>query len=298
MSVMQSFSGESLVGHSARYGLIPVEGDTFFVSDRGFKDGRPAYTSLLDAVSVAKAGDQIGIYPTRNDDGYDVALTIARAKRNLRLVGLGPRGSVFVAPSAADSTALTIEADDVEIVNIGLDGDGAGHGCVNRGRRTRIFGSKIEGGTDGLHLTMGSNAQIVAGTHGKGDDLWIVDCEIAWNTNGFNLVCTDRGALTQVRFRHCVFHNNTNDGIETVGALGSADIMYRNLDIGLCKFSRLEDGTEPTAYLLLNGHNDNTGEVWGCTFPSALAGGKNLVSTGLIWVSNLHSGGISTGQPS
>ena len=70
------------------------------------------------------------------------------------------------------------------------------------------------------------------------------------------------------------------------------------LDIGQCVFLRQEDGTEPTAYILLNDDNGNKGVVWGCTFPSALAGGKNLVSTGLIWTGNLHTGGHSTTQPS
>lgn len=251
--------------------------------------------TIQAAVDQAQAGDTIYVEPGE----YDEAVTIPRALSNLTLVGVGGRGAVMVAPSATNATALTIEADDVTVRNIGCDGDGTGSGLVNRGRRTRVEESKIEGGAVGLKLTLGTAAQIAAGTHGKGDDVWIVDCEICWNTKGVELVCTDYGAVTQVRFRGCTFHDNTAaDFEESNGSGGSTSVRYRDLDIGDCVFLRQEDGTEPTAYILLNDDNGNKGVVHGCVFPSALAGGKNLVSTGLIWAGNFHTGGISTGQPS
>jgi len=249
-------------------------------------------TTIQSVIDASTAGDTIYIRPGE----YVEAVTIAKAKSNLTLIGMGGRGSVFIAPTTSNATALTIEADDVTIVNVGCDGDGTGSGLLNRGRRTRAYGCKIEGGTVGLKLTLGTVAQINAGTHGKGDDTWFVDCEIAWNTKGVELVATDYGAVSQARFRNCTFHDNTAADFEESG--GSADIRYRDLDIGGCHFLRQEDGTEPTAYIILNDNNGNKGVVHGCTFPSALTGGKNLVSTGLIWTGNFHTGGISTGQPS
>jgi len=252
-----------------------------------------AYSATIASVlDQAVAGDTIYIQPGE----YNEAVTIARAKSNLTLIGMGGRGSVFIAPTTSNATAMTILADDVTLVNIGCDGDGTGSGLVNYGRRTRGYGCKIEGGTVGLKLTLGTVAQINAGTHGKGDDTWWVDCEIAWNTKGVELVATDYGAVTQARFRACTFHDNSAADFEESG--GTASIRYRDLDIGSCHFLRQEDGTEPTAYVLLNDDNGNKGVVHGCTFPTALNGGKNLVSTGLIWTGNFHTAGISTGQPS
>jgi hypothetical protein len=244
------------------------------------------------AVNAAEAGDTIFIFPGE----YDEALVIPRTKSNLLIVGRANLGSVVIAPSTSNATAVTILADDVTIVNVGMDGDGTGSGCVNYGRRTRLMGCKIEGGTIGLKMTLGTVAQIAADSHGKGDDTWVVDCEIAWNTKGVELVASDYGAVTQARFRGCTFHDNSDADFEESG--GSVDIRYRGLDLDRCYFERLEDGTEPAKYLSLNDDNGNTGVVHGCSFPSALAGGKNLVSTGLKWIGNYHTDGISTGQPS
>lgn len=279
-------------GNVIRGGQV-IEGASSPFGAERYVDTGATIQAVIDG---AQAGDTIYIRPGE----YDEAVTIAKAKSNLTLVGLGNRGSVFIAPSTSNATALTVEADDVTIVNVGCDGDGTGSGLLNRGRRTRVFGSKIEGGTVGLKLTLGTDAQITAGTHGKGDDLWVVDCEIAYNTKGVELVCTDYGAVTSVRFRDCVFHDNSAaDFEESNGSGGSAGVRFRDLDIGDCTFLRLQDdGAEPTAYILLNDDNANTGVVHGCRFPSAINGGKNLVSTAVKWVGNLHTGGISTAQPS
>lgn len=251
-----------------------------------------AGVTIQSVLDTAQAGDTVYIAPGE----YDEAVTVARAKSNLTIVGLGNRGAVVIAPSASNATALTVEADDVTLVNVGCDGDGTGSGLVNRGRRTRAYGCKVEGGPVGLKLTLGTVAQINAGTHGKGDDSLFVDCEFAWNTTGVELVASDYGAVTQARFRGCTFHDNSAADFEESG--GSVDIRFRDLDVGGCVFLRQEDGSEPTKYFSLNDDNGNKGVVHGCTFPSALNGGRNLVSTGLIWTGNFHTGGISTGQPS
>lgn len=251
-----------------------------------------AFLTVQAAATEAAAGDRILIAPGE----YDEAVTVARAKSNVTMVGVGGRGSVFVAPSTTNATAMINMADDFTIVNVGCDGDGTGSGLVNYGRRARGYGCKFEGGTIGLHLTLGTDAQITALTHGKGDDTWWVDCEVAYNTNGVKLTASDYGAVTQARFRDSLFHDNSAASFEEAG--GSIDIRFRDLDIGECTFLTSEDGTAPTKWLSLNDDNGNKGVVWGSTFATAINGGKNLVSTGLLWVGNLHTGGISTGQPS
>jgi hypothetical protein len=251
-----------------------------------------AKATITAALALAVAGDRILIAPGE----YDEAVSIARAKGKLTLIGVGGRGAAYIAPSAANATALTNLADDVTVINVGCDGDGTGSGVLNYGARLRMVGCKIEGGTVGLKLTLATVAQEAADTHGRGADCRFDDCEICWNTKGVELVATDYGALTQARFRDCTFHDNTAADFEESG--GSVDIRFRDLDIGRCIFLRQEDGTEPTAYILLNDDNGNKGVVHGCVFPSALNGGKNLVSTGLLWVGNFHPAGLSTGQPS
>lgn len=248
--------------------------------------------TIQAALDSAVAGDTIYVQPGE----YVEAVTVARAKSKLTIVGLGGRGAVYIAPTTTNATALTILADDVTLINIGCDGDGTGSGLVNYGSRTRAYGCKIEGGTNGLKATLATDAQHTAATHGTGADCLFDDCEFAWNTNGVLLAATDYGAVTQIRFKDCRFHNNSAAAFEESG--GTASIRYRNLLIDGCVFERLEDGTEPTAYVLLNDDNGNKGVVTGCSFPSAINGGKNLVSTGLLWVSNRHTGGVSTGQPS
>lgn len=251
-----------------------------------------AGVSVQSVVDSAQPGDVVYVQPGE----YDEAVTVPRAKSNLTIVGLGGRGAAFVAPSTANADALTILADDVTVVNLGCDGDGTGSGVVNYGRRTRMHGCKVEGGANGLKATLGTVAQIAAGTHGKGDDCWYVDCEFAWNTNGVLIAASDYGAVTQLRFRECVFHDNSAADFEESGA--SADIRFRDLDVHGCAFRRQEDGTEPAKHLSLDDDNGNTGVVSGCYFPTALDGGRNLVSTGLVWAGNLHTGGVSNGQPS
>lgn len=265
-----------------------AKGDVRVVDPAGGAD----YTALQAAIDAAAAGDTILMAP----GAYDEAVTIARAKSNLTIVGVGGRGACYIEPSAVNATGLTVEADDCTFENVGMAGDGTGSGCVNRGARTRWERCKIEGGAVGLKLTLGTAAQIAALTHGKGADVRLDDCEICWNTKGVELVASDYGAVTQPRFFDCYYHDNTAADFEESG--GSVDIRYRDLEIGRCHFLRQEDGTEPTKYISLNDDNGNKGVVHGCSFPTALAGGKNLVSTGLIWVGNFHTGGLSTGQPS
>jgi hypothetical protein len=235
------------------------------VNGKDTNDGilaRAAKKTLQGAVDEAVAGDVIHVLPVA--DGYDEEVVIPLAKTNLTIIGLGGRGAVYVEPSATNATGLTNEANDTTFINVGIAGAGTGHAVANRGRRLRLTSCKVEGGTDGLRLTSGTAAQVAAGTHNDGSDTWFKDCEF----------------------------------VDTVGSGASASILWRDLDISRCRFRRAEDGTEPTMYLDLDRDNGNKGVAADNELPTALAGGKNLVSTGLIWVSNKHTDGISGAQPS
>lgn len=258
-----------------------------------------AFRSIADAVLAASAGDMILIAP----GGYDptAVITIPRTKSNLTIVGLGGRGAAFIEPSTEDQAGMIVHADDVSLYNLGVaaEDETSAVALTVSGARFRAYGCKFEGGARQVAIGPGTVAQQDAGTHGDGADALFVDCELCWGTQGLVLVCTDYGAVTQLRMERCRFHNLTAASMdEAVGSGGAAGVLYRDLQLVDCTFGRLEDGTEPTAYVLLNDDNANSGYVTGCAFPSALAGGKNLVSTALLWVSNYHTGGVSTGQPS
>lgn len=245
------------------------------------------------AVALAVAGDTIYIAPGE----YDESVTIARALNNLTLIGAGGRGCAFINPSASNSTAMTIHADDVTLINVGCDGVGTGGGAVVTGSRFRAYGCKFEGGANAFIIGPGTVAQEAAGTHGVGADSLCEDCEFAWSTaTGVKLVATDYGAATQNFFRRCKFHNLTAASFEESG--GTVSIRFRNLEISKCIFDDMEDGSAPTKFISLNDDNGNTGIVTNCSFPTAINGGLNLVSTAVHWVSNFHTGGVSGAQPS
>ena len=105
--------------------------------------------------------------------------------------------------------------------------------CSTRNAPRLQFHSRRAGGRahgqfeppGGCQTTLGSDAQITAGTRGKGDDLWFNDCEFAWSDAGVILVGSDYGAVTQARFRDCVLHDLTTHIAEALQAGSSADAL-------------------------------------------------------------------------
>lgn len=235
---------------------------------------------------------------------YDEVVTIPRGAGPLFIVGQGPKGSVAIAPTAANSGAVVNNSDDVTFVNVGMAAVGTGIAIVNTGSRLRCYSCKLEnddGTGKAAQMTLNTTAEhnAVPRLKGNGADCLFEDCEFAWAASGLEMVCTSFGAVTELQIVDSWFHDlDTNHIMETVGSGGAAGVMYRTLKVQGCTFQRDEAGTEPAKYILLNGANTNTGIVNGNWFTTALAGGKNLVSTALLWVSNYHTGGISTGQPS
>ena len=284
------------------FGAVAPSGKVWYVDVTNGKNthsGRAADKAFLTfqkALDKAASNDAIGVWPGEVTDND---LIVAAGQKKLTIFGLGGRGAVFFKPAGTNKDALTNHADDLTLVNIGLEGKGTGGGLTNTGARLRAYGCKLEGEDTSVDLTLGSVLQIAAASRGDGSDALFEDCEIAWSTTGVRLTGTDQGAVTQPRFRRCLFHNLSAASFEeSTGASGEASIRFRDLEVSDCVFMGLEAGTMPTAFMLLNDNNSNTGIVTRSSFPTALTGGLNLVSTNIDWVCNYHTGGISTGQPS
>lgn len=285
--------------------VFPVLGNPWFVDPTNGKDGNNGYEqdkpiqTFAEAVDRAEANDIILLGPGQYDESFTWARTDAA---NVIVIGLGGRGAAYLDPSTEDSDGLIVNQDDITFVNVGIAAEDSTAGNVAlevTGSRFRAFGCKIEGGAKQLVFGPGTIAQEAAGTHGVGGDGLFYDVEFCWGTDGVHLTCTDYGAATQIRFQKCRFHNLSGKHItETVGSGGAASVAFQNLQVVDCDFDDLDDGTAPTNYIDLNGDNANTGIVTRCSFPTAINSGLNLVSTAVHWVSNYHTGGISTGQPS
>lgn len=254
------------------------------------------YSLIQDGINAAGVGDVVFVDPGE----YAEELTIPFSKSNIALVGLGGRGSVAI-QADTDGVALTNNARDITIQNIGLEGDGAGGGLVNTGRRFRAYASKIEGGTNALIASLGTVAQIAAHTHDKGDDILFEDCEFAYSDNGVLLRASDYGAVTQAFFKKCYFHSLPDSSFEeSNGTGGAAGVHYRGLLIDECTFGAGDEETHtlPTKWISLDDDNANDGVVCRCVFPTLINSGLNLVSTALLWTGNFMAGGVSAAQPS
>lgn len=305
-SVPSIFSSPSVVSGAAyprRY--LFVDGTNGLDGNDGLSTSS-AKKTIQAAVDVRLPGDCIVIARGAYDENVVITRYFAGVSSTpgaLWLVGLGaPRAAASISPSSG--VALTNHETDVTLINLGLSSDDAATSTIaNDGRRFRAYDCKLEGAaTSGavLLLQVGSDANIHSPIWSRSDssDCWFENCEFAWGFDGVRFVCSDFGAVTQVLFKDCRFHNLSNSSFEeAVGAGGSAAVLYRNVEIVRCYFDAMEDGTVPS-FILLNDDNGNTGIVTQCAFPAATNSGKNLASTLLKWVSNYHTDGLSTGQPS
>jgi hypothetical protein len=254
------------------------------------------YPTIQSAISAASAKDQIFIEPGE----YAENVVIPYAKSNIALVAMGGRGSVAI-QALTDGVAITNNARDVTLVNIGGEGDGTGGGLVNTGRRFRAYGCKFEGGAVAASMTLGNVLEITALTKDKGDDTLLEDCEIAYADVGVKLTGTDFGACTQNFFKRCYFHSLPDASFEEAhGAGGAITLHYRGLVIDECLFGAADEETDalPTKWISLDDDNANSGLLTRCVFPDILAGGRNLMSTALRSIGNMFVAGIGGAQPS
>lgn len=281
--------GSGLIGSAAN---LFVDATGGFWRRQGVKN---TFRTIQRAVNASRPGTAIYIAP----GAYDETVTIPRSHGgNLTLISVGGRGAAFIEPSTEDAGGLVCHADDVTIIGLGIAGEDetSAVALTVTGSRFRAQGCKLEGGAKQLAIGPGTVAQEAAGTHGNGGDFIFEDCEFAWGTNGVVLTASDYGAATQGLFSRCRFHNLTAASFEETG--GSAAVRFQNIVIDSCIFDTADDGTVPTKWISLDDDNANTGIVSRCVFPTAINSGKNLCSTKMLWVGNVHTGGISTAQPS
>lgn len=277
------YADNIIVGGSS----IPVKsGTAFFVDGTDGSNNNTgasweaAKATIAAAITAASTGDTIYIAA----GSYDEEVTIAKA--GLTLVGAANRGSVGIAPTATNATAMTINANGVTLVNVGCEGDGTGGGLHVEGniRRFRAFGCKIEGGTFAAKLE-----STAAGSVG---DTRFEDCEFAWTGTALHFVVSGAGdPVTQTYLRNCLFHNYTAAGIN-VDTVHTADLWVED-----CFFARQEDGTEPTDYVLASVAS-TTGFFSGNRFATATNAAAVLtIAAGVIWAANATEAGWSTARP-
>lgn len=243
--------------------------------------------TLQAAINAAQAGDVIYVEP----GSYDEQVTIS--KSNITIVGIGGRGAVAIAPTAANPTAIKIDGTtgtritDVTLVNLGIEASGTGIGLHIKGdvRRIRVYGCKIEGGTDAVKLE--STAQ------GALSDNRFEDCELCWTGTAIHIAVSGGGnPVTQTLIRRCLLHNYSARGIH-VDTTHTADLWVEDNF-----FAVEEDGTAPTNEIVKADVASTTGFFGGNKFATATNAASVLaIATGVLWGPNGTQAGWSTARP-
>ena len=262
-------------------GALSVAGDG--------KSWNSAFRTIQAAHDAALAGDRVLIAP----GDYDETVTIT--KDNLTFKGMGARGAVAVAPSAAngiawviDGTTATGRVEEVQLINVGGEGGGTGGGLHVKGnvRRFRATGCKFEGGAFGAKIESTGADPLTVG------DTIIRDCEFAWTDRGIDIVVSGAGdPVTQLRVEYCWFHNCAADGIRAI------TVHTTNLQVIGCQFDDDEAGTAPTGLYIDAQVASTTGIIAGCYFPVAVTGSKVLVAATTIVLGCYFTGGLNTTAP-
>jgi len=292
-------------------GTAPLNsGKYFFVNGTTGADGNAGTSSRKAFRTVQSAVNDAALWPGSvvliAPGVYDETVTIARPAAGssyMTLFGMGNRGDVRITPSTTNAGAMLNHADDTTLVNISATSNGTGTSLVNSGTRLRANQCRFSNtlSTTGLAVNMlrGTAAQVTALTNGTASDGRFTDCTFSFAATGLTVSCTDGGAITNLVVDGCRFHDiGTGHVTEVVVAGGAAAATHFGLCIRNCSFERDSAGAQPTKYILLNASNVNNGIVYNCYFPTAIAGGLNLVSTLLFWIGNLHIAGIAGAQPS
>ena len=244
-------------------------------------------TTIQSVVNAAAAGDVIYI------DGGDYDEQVSITKDNLTLVGVGSRGAVAIAPTAANPKAITIDGtgaggrvEEVTLINLGCEGSGTGGGLHVKGdiRRIRFYGCKLEGGAFGCKLE--STAQ------GSVGDLRFEDCEFAWTTTGLHLTASGGGdPVTNVYVRGGLFHYCSAEWI-------LSDVAHTTgLWVAESLFAKEEDASAPVAGQLDVAVASSEGLFAGNFFDLAtMASATLVIASGIRWVGNMTEAGVG-GRP-
>lgn len=282
------------------FGPAQLEGSAFYVSSSGLDSGRTGLDPSLplrtigQALSLASSGDTIFIH----SGVYDESITISRSLENIRLVGLGLWGRSEIKPSEGNATVVQNYGDGSRIINLGITTNGVGVGLLNKADDLGVVGCLLSGGTNAVELSEGTAGEVAANVYGSGSSVRIEDCEIFGATHGLKFLATDNGYIQDTTILRSTFHDCPTASLTESG--GTASNRFRNLLVLDCAFGPGDSlaGTLPTAWFDLGHNASNTGLVSRCSFAAAnTVAGINSVSIRLIWASNFHTDGISTGQP-
>lgn len=304
MSIAQTLARRTNRAFAPFFGPGDLAGRSFYVDNsvgvdtnrNGLSPIRPLLT-ISKAVTLLQDFDQVFINP----GAYGEDVTIPRSLQYISLIGLGGPGGVVITPEGTDVAGIVNEADDIELVNLDIRGNGTAYSLLNRGSRLHVLASILGSGGLGVVLTEGTAAQVTATTHGIGEGPVFEACEFAGVPTGVIITATDQGYIERIQFLNCWFHDLPVASIEELtGAGGAAANRFRELLVHKCIFGPGDktDGSDPTKWISLDDSNSNTGQVIDCSFPTAINGGLNLVSTALKWIGNMHPAGISNAQPS
>lgn len=249
----------------------------------GAPGGVQAYDTVAAMFDALVSNDVCMFGPGAYEEGN---LVIPASVNNITLIGMGNRGSCFIEPSGANDEGLSILADGVTMINLGVAKGASGDYALSIGSadvspdRFRAYQCKIEG--DG----------VAARLHGAGDVL-IDDCEFCWCGTAIQMRANLIGFNTQIVIRNSRLHNYVDAGI---GEFANAQ-QVNNLVVKDNIFERQEDGTAGTDDILLQ-DNANTGIITGNRFPRATNGsGFITIGTGLIYNPNGTEAGWSTARP-
>jgi len=200
--------------------LPPLAGKLWFVDTTAGSNGQSGKTfsagfkTVAKAVAVAGANDAIAIVAPTNTYQLSEAVTIASAKRGLRLIGLGngPLGAVW--SGAVNTVSLTVNAYDVMVENIkfrppaystGSHSVAAGislSGAYNAIIRNCLFQGQAN--SENAILTDGNNANVI-----------VEDCEFIYlNTATYGAGIFGSGYTVGENsgwmIRNCTFHSNVS----------------------------------------------------------------------------------------
>lgn len=261
---------------------FPFAGNVYYVGSQAPVFGKRV-NSIANAFGVMRPKDVLFLGPQAYEEGN---LVIPEALTNITIIGAGGRGSCFIEPSVSGDEGLQVLADDVTLVNVGVADGGTGDYGISVGSNTvspnrfRAYGCKFEGSTVGCKLW-------------QAGDVILDDCEFAWANTGLQLSSGAIGFNTQIIVKDSRFHNNS---LNCIGQVANAQ-QVNNLQLMGSFFDQLEDGTEPTDFILLQ-DNGNTGLIAGNQFAIATnASAKLTIGTGIMWGPNGTEAGWSSARP-
>ena len=301
-------------------GSIPTIGTSqyLFTDPVRGADGNPGTVALPmrtlqaavnRAINASPGGSCIAAGPGQYNETVTIPRTVTVADGSVRqvsnvvLVGLGGRGAAFIENDTVGGEGLTVHADNVTLVNLGVAGEATADWSVRvTGSRFRAHGCKFEGnegvaaGNGQFVFGPGTAAEVAANTAGRGGDGALYDCEICWGARGVVVQSSTFGAATQLLLQDVRYHDLTavHVGENDVGAIGAGRAIWMLANT----FDRDESGAAPTDWVDLDSAG-STGLIAQSRFSSAAAPATGVVqlAAGVLYVTNYSEAGQTVARP-